>query len=86
MSNIPQIHDWLYNLLTPGQWVFLWIAIGLIIWGLMIGVAWRENDSTAAGAGFGLALVVPPVIFLVLLAIGTFISFMIWLWFGGVGG
>lgn len=83
---LPQIHDWFYNLLTPGQWVFLYIAIGLLIWGLTIWVALKESDSTAAEAGFGLALVVPPIIFLVLLAIGNFISFMIWLWFGGVGG
>lgn len=86
MSNLPQIHDWFYNLLTPGQWVFLWIAFGLIIWGLMIWVAVKVGDGNLAGAGLALALAVPPLLILVLLAIGNFISFMIWLWFGGVGG
>lgn len=86
MTNLPQIHDWFYNLLTGGQWVFLWIALGLIIWGLMIWVSAKEQDSLAAGAGFGLGLAVPPLVFVVLLLIGNFTSFMIWLWFGGVGG
>lgn len=86
MSNLPQIHDWFYNLLTGGQWFFLYIALGLIIWGLMIWLSVKEKDSTAVGAGFALGLIIPPIIFGVLLIIGNFISFMIWLWFGGVGG
>lgn len=86
MQDLPQIHNWIYNLLTEGQWIFLWISLGLIIWGLMIWMAVKEEDSTAVGAGFGLGLVVPPIIFAVLLLIGNFISFMIWLWFGGVSG
>lgn len=86
MSDLPQIHDWFFNLLTGGQWTFLYIVLALGILGFSIWVQSRLDEPEVISIGVGSAIVVPPLLFLGILAIGNFISFMIWLWFGGVGG
>lgn len=86
MSDLPQIHDWFFNLLTGGQWTFLYIVLALGILGFSIWVHSRLDEPEVISIGVGLAIVVPPLLFLGILAIGNFISFMIWLWFGGVSG
>lgn len=87
MSDLPQIHDWFFNLLTGGQWIFIYIIAVIVLltlsfthWGL------GEQEPDIVGGGCVAMFLVPPLVWLVLLAIGNFISFMIWLWLGGVGG
>lgn len=86
MSDLPQIHDWMFNLLTGGQWTFIYIlsAIAIFVGLLIIGV--KVDEPEMGGIAFGVAITAFPIFALVMLALGNFISFMIWLWFGGVGG
>lgn len=81
MSELPQIHDWMFNLLTPGQWIFIYILSLIIIFVLGIVVTVKEGDDWV-GIGFGVGIIAFPIFAFVMLALGNFISFMIFLWFG----
>lgn len=82
MTDLPQIHDWFQGLLTPGQWIFLWIAafILIAISGLISSLS--EDDADLFGISLYVGTLIPPLIWVVLIALGHFISFMIFLWFG----
>lgn len=90
MTDLPQIHDWFQALLTTGQWFFLWIIgfIALSVWGLAAyaRASGDPDDTVYIGLGFLGGILLPPLTWIVLVGLGHFISFMIWLWFGGVGG
>jgi len=86
MADLPQIHDWMSNLLTMGQWTFIYILSVIVIFvGLSILLRPIQEDGIGA-ASFGVAIIAFPLFAVVMLALGNFISFMIWLWFGASNG
>jgi hypothetical protein len=80
MNNLPQLHDWFLELLTPGQWIFLYIVSWILI---MVGFFWlirKEEFEGKGGVSFALGMALPPFLFGAILVILNFLSFMIWLW------
>lgn len=82
MSNLPQIHDWFQGLLTSGQWVFLWIAAFIVI--VVVGIiqSIRKDNGDLFVFSLYAATLLPVFAWVACMALGHFISFMIFLWFG----
>lgn len=78
MTELPQIHDWLVSLLTPGQWLFAYIMSALVLW-VWVGVRFKEP-----GIGFASGIVTFPIVWGILYLIACFMSFMIYLLMSGV--
>lgn len=86
MADLPQIHDWMFNLLTMGQWTFIYIASVIVIFVSLLTLFAKVyvDETGVGGVAFGVAIIAFPLFAVAMLAIGNFISFMIYLWFGVV--
>lgn len=69
------------ELLLPSQWVFVYIVSFIVIMILALILAIKDEQEWMV-AGVGLGLLLPLLLAAFLLALGNFISFMIWLWAG----
>lgn len=85
-SELPQIHDWFVGLLTPGQWIAIWIVLFILTVLSGITLMIRKDEADFFGISIFLGAFGPFITWGILAGIGHFTSFMIWLWFGGVSG
>lgn len=83
MTNLPQLHDWFWELLTPGQWFVTWILSFIAFW-IWWGLSWTKEDPEMAGPAFWAAFTAVPLVGGVVWCLLNFVSFLIFMWFLGV--
>jgi len=79
MSNLPQIHDWMFNLLTVNQWIFVWVVLGFIVLCLGVYGAVTLDEGWFFGLSVWVAVFGIPLLFTLLLGVGHFLSWLIYL-------